>query len=26
MHLSSGVERGAAAIFDQLEAHVRTMA
>ena len=26
MHLSSGVERGAAAIFDQLEAHIRTMA
>jgi uncharacterized protein YndB with AHSA1/START domain len=25
MHLSSGVERGAAAIFDQLEAHIRTM-
>ena len=25
MHLSSGVERGAAAIFDQLEAHMRTM-
>ena len=25
MHLASGVENGAAAIFDQLEAHIRTM-
>jgi uncharacterized protein YndB with AHSA1/START domain len=26
MHLSSGVERGAETIFEQLEAHIRTMA
>ena len=26
MHLAAGVDKGAAAIFDQLEAHIRTMA
>ena len=26
MHLQSGVEQGAGEIFDQLEAHIRTMA